>query len=244
LWSRSYAIFQPDSGGAGDAEIRWLAWQLYRAKISGNKVILVMHIPPGIDSYKSAHAGAGKPATEFWQTRYFAQFLELMQSYGNIVQIALAGHTHMDDFRVLGPAGGASPVAFRITPAISPIFGNNPAFSVLQYNLNTGDVSDIATYYLDLAKGGADPKWSLEYRFSSAYGYSPFSAEKLQSLATRIHSDPTVRHLFAGYYAASAPSPITADNWPSYACSETQFTSTDYGNCVASAQSSPAKSNQ
>jgi hypothetical protein len=29
----------------------------------------------------------------------------------------------MDDFRVLGPAGGASPVAFRITPAISPIFG-------------------------------------------------------------------------------------------------------------------------
>jgi len=242
LWSRSHAIFQPDSGDAGDAEIRWLAWQLYRAKISGNQVILVMHIPPGIDSYKSAHAGTGKAAIEFWQSRYFAQFLELMRTYGNIVQLALAGHTHMDDFRVLTPGDNTSQIAFKITPAISPIFGNNPAFSVLQYNLNTGDVSDIATYYLDLAKGGADPKWSLEYRFSTAYGYNTFSPENLRSLATRVHSDPTVRHLFASYYAASAPSPITADNWPSYACSETQFTSTDYGNCVSSAQSSPAKS--
>jgi sphingomyelin phosphodiesterase acid-like 3 len=244
LWSRSHAIFQPDSADAGDAEIGWLTWQLYRAKISGNKVILVMHIPPGIDSYKSAHAGTGKAAIEFWQSRYFAQFLELMKTYGNIVQLALAGHTHMDDFRVLSPGDNPSPIAFRITPAISPIFGNNPAFSVLQYQVGTGQVSDIATYYLDLANGGANPNWVLEYRFSAAYGYNPFSAQTLQSLAAAIHSDPSARQIFARYYAASAPSPITADNWPFYACSETQFTSTDYGNCVSSAQSSPAKSGQ
>jgi predicted MPP superfamily phosphohydrolase len=242
LWSRSHAIFQPDSGDAGDAEIRWLAWQLYRAKISGKKVILVMHIPPGIDSYKSAHAGTGKAAIEFWQSRYFAQFLELMKTYGNIVQLALAGHTHMDDFRVLSPGDNTSPIAFRITPAISPIFGNNPAFSVLQYQVDTGQVSDIATYYLDLANGGADPNWVLEHRFSAAYGYNTFSAQTLQSLAAAIHSDPSVRQIFAHYYAASAQSPVTADNWPFYACSETQFTSTDYGNCVSSAQSSPAQS--
>jgi 3',5'-cyclic AMP phosphodiesterase CpdA len=242
LWSRSHAIFQPDSVDAGDAEIRWLARQLYRAKISGNKVILVMHIPPGIDSYKSAHAGTGKAAIEFWQSRYFAQFLDLMKTYGNIVQLALAGHTHMDDFRVLSPGDNTSPIAFRITPAISPIFGNNPAFSVLQYQVGTGKVSDIATYYLDLAKNGPDPKWALEYRFSTAYGYNTFSATNLQSLAAAIHSDRGVRQLFAGHYAASAPSPITADNWPFYACSETQFTSTDYGNCVSSTQSPPAKS--
>ena len=103
LWSRSHSIFQPDSADAGAAEIQWLGWHLYRAKISGKKVILVMHIPPGIDSYKSAHTGVGKAAIEFWQSRYFAQFLELMKIYGTIVQLALAGHTHMDDFRVLSP---------------------------------------------------------------------------------------------------------------------------------------------
>jgi sphingomyelin phosphodiesterase acid-like 3 len=242
LWSRSYAICGSDSGDAGQAEMHWLSWQLYRAKISGNKVILMMHIPPGIDSYKSAHNGAGKAATEFWQTKFFTQFLDLMKTYGSIVQIALAGHTHMDDFRVLSPGGSAAPVAFRITPAISPIFGNNPGFSVLQYQVSTGEVTDIATYYLNLAGGRSDPKWDLEYRFSNAYGYNTFSAENLQSLAAAIHSDPNVRHVFAGFYATCAPSPIKPDNWQFYACSETQFTSSDYASCLSSLENPAAKS--
>jgi sphingomyelin phosphodiesterase acid-like 3 len=242
LWSRSYAICGSDSGDPGSAEMQWLGWQLYRAKTAGNKVILMMHIPPGIDSYKSAHAGAGKPATEFWQTHFMAQFLDLMKTYGSIVQIALAGHTHMDDFRVLNPGDSTTPIAFRITPAISPIFGNNPAFSVLQYETSTGAVADIATYYLNL--GESDPKWDFEYRFSAAYGYNCFSAENLQSLAARIQSDLSVRQTFASYYAASAPSPITAENWPFYACSETQFTSSDYGSCVSSPKASPTNSHQ
>jgi sphingomyelin phosphodiesterase acid-like 3 len=244
LWSRSYAICGSDSGDAGNAEMQWLGWRLYRAKISGNKVMLMMHIPPGIDSYKSAHAGTGKAATEFWQSHFFIQFLDLMKTYGSIVQIALAGHTHMDDFRVLSPGDSASPIAFRITPAISPIFGNNPGFSVLQYQVGSGEVSDIATYYLNLVGGSADPKWALEYRFSTAYGYNAFSGENLQSLAVAIHSDPSVRHVFAGYYATSAPSPIKAENWQFYACSETQFTSSDYGNCLSGTQKTGKKTDQ
>src|ERR1700751_1615628 len=196
LWSRSYAICGSDSGDAGKAEMQWLSWQLHRAKTSGNKVMLMMHIPPGIDSYKSAHAGAGKAGTEFWQSHFFTQFLDLMKTYGSIAQIALAGHTHMDDFRVLSPGDSTSPIAFRITPAISPIFGNNPGFSVLQYQVGSGEVSDIAPYYLNLAGGRSDPEWALEYRFSNAYGYNTFSAENLQSLAAAIHSDPSVRHVF------------------------------------------------
>jgi hypothetical protein len=242
LWSRSYAICGSGSGDAGKAEMQWLSWQLYRAKTSGNKVMLMMHIPPGIDSYKSAHAGAGKAATEFWQSQFFTQFLDLMKTYGSTVQIALAGHTHMDDFRVLSPDGSASPIAFRITPAISPIFGNNPGFSVLQYQVSTGEVTDIATYYLNLAGGRSDPKWALEYRFSNAYGYNTFSTENLQSLAAAIHSDPSVRHVFAGFYAACAPSPIKPDNWQFYACSETQFTSSDYASCLSSPENPGAKS--
>jgi sphingomyelin phosphodiesterase acid-like 3 len=242
LWSRSYAICGSDCGDAGKAEMQWLSWQLYRAKISGNKVMLMMHIPPGIDSYKSAHAGAEKAAIEFWQGQFFTQFLDLMKTYGSTVQIALAGHTHMDDFRVLSPDGSASPIAFRITPAISPIFGNNPGFSVLQYQFSTGEVTDIATYYLNLAGGRSDPKWALEYRFSNAYGYNAFSAENLQSLTAAIHSDPSVRHLFAGFYAVCAPSPIKPDNWQFYACSETQFTSSDYASCLSSPENPGAKS--
>jgi len=244
LWSRSYAICGSDSGDPGKAEMQWLGWQLYRAKTLGNQVILMMHIPPGIDSYKSAHAGTGKSATEFWQNHFFAEFLDLMKTYGSIVQIALAGHTHMDDFRILSAGGSASPLAFRITPAISPIFGNNPAFSVLQYEVNSGEISDITTYYLNLVGGEPDPKWALEYRFSNAYGFSTFSTKNLLSLAAAIRSDPSVRSVFGGYYAASAPSPITAENWPFYICSETQFVFSDYGNCLANPNNPRANNGQ
>jgi sphingomyelin phosphodiesterase acid-like 3 len=240
LWSPRYSNCGSDGSDPGTAEMQWLGWKLYEAKTLANRVILVMHIPPGIDSYASSRSGNSKSVTQFWRDRYFTQFLELMQSYGGIVQIALAGHTHMDDFRVLSTSGNTPPVAFRITPAISPIFGNNPAFSVLNYSVSTGAVSDIATYYLDLVKGGDNPRWDLEYRFSTAYGYDAFTAGNLETLAAAIHDNPNVRQIFANYYAASAPSPITSNNWPFYVCTETQLTATDYGQCICHVQASPS----
>ncbi len=244
LWSTRYSNCGSDGSDPGAAEMEWLSWKLYETKTLGNKLILVMHIPPGIDGYASAGGGNGKSATQFWQDRYFIQFNELMQNYGDVVQIALAGHTHMDDFRVLSNSGGTPSVVFRITPAISPIFGNNPAFSVLQYSVSTGSISDIATYYLNLVKGGDKPQWSLEYRFSTAYGYDAFTAGNLEALAAAIHAKPDVRQIFAGYYAASAPSPITSSNWPFYICTETQFAVSDYSNCVGNAQISAHKTDK
>jgi sphingomyelin phosphodiesterase acid-like 3 len=239
LWSSNYSNCGADQSDPGAAELDWLSSKLYRAKALGNRVILVMHIPPGIDSYSSAKAGSDKPATEFWQDRYFTRFGVLMQSYGEIVEIAFAGHTHMDDFRVLGSASGGVPIAFRITPAVTPIFGNNPAFSVFDYNLSTCAVSDIATYFLDLAKGGDNPQWALEYRFSKAYGYSAYTAANLEALIDAIQADPNIRQAFAGYYAGSAPSPINPKNWPFYICAQAHFTATDYSSCVSTAQTGP-----
>jgi sphingomyelin phosphodiesterase acid-like 3 len=239
LWSCLYSNCGSDKSDPGAVELDWLSSKLYQAKILGNRVILAMHIPPGIDSYKSAQADHNKPATEFWQDRYFNRFQELMRNYGDIVQIALAGHTHMDDFRVLSAPSGAVPVAFRITPAVSPIFGNNPAFSVLEYSLSTGAISDVATYFLDLAKGGDNPGWALEYRFSKAYRYSALTATNLEALAAGIRADPNIRQVYAHYYAVSAPSPINLSNWPFYVCAETNFTATDYGSCVSATQTGP-----
>jgi sphingomyelin phosphodiesterase acid-like 3 len=238
LWSSFYSNCGADKSDPGAAELDWLSSKLYRAKTLGNRVVLVMHIPPGIDSYSSAKAGGNKPATEFWQDRYFTRFGELMQSYGEIVEVEFAGHTHMDDFRVLSTPGGAA-VAFRITPAVSPIFGNNPAFSIFDYSLSTGGISDLATYFLDLAKGGDNPEWAFEYRFSKAYGYSAYTAQNLEALAARVQADPNIRQIFADYYAASAPSPITPKNWPFYICAEAHLIATDYGSCVSGKQTHP-----
>src|SRR5262249_3308937 len=232
IWSRSYSILGADSRDPGAAEMQWLARKLCQAKTLTHKVILVMHIPPGIDANSSCRRGHDQAPIQFWRDSYFTQFLELMRKYGDIVQIVLAGHTHMDDFRVLGDTGNASPVVFRITPSISPTFGNNPAFSILNYDADSGNLSDIANYYLNLADGGNSPQWVLEYRFPSAYGYSSLTATNLGALAASIHDDPKVRKTFAKYYAVSAPSPINSTNWLFYSCAETRFTSHDYASCT------------
>jgi len=235
LWSPFYSDCESPNGDSGTLEMKWLGSKLDEAKNLGRKVVLVMHIPPGFDAYQNSRSSDCRSVTPFWRDIFIRQFLDLMQRDGDAVEVVLAGHTHMDDFRVLG--SGAHGVAVRITPAVSPVFGNNPAFSLLQYNLKSGAVSDIATYYLDLASGGNDPRWALEYRFSDAYGYPELTSASLGALAERIRDDPKVRQRFAGYFAASAPSPLTPATWLFYSCAENHFSVTDYRDCACAPQS-------
>jgi hypothetical protein len=88
-------------------------------------------------------------------------------------------------------------------------------------------------------KGGDNPGWALEYRFSKVYGYRALTATNLEALAAAIRADPNIRQVFAGYYAVSARSPIGLKNWHFYTCAETHFTTTDYGSCMSGTQTGP-----
>jgi sphingomyelin phosphodiesterase acid-like 3 len=151
-----------------------------------------------------------------------------MSTYSNVVQLAFAGHIHMDDFRIT--AADPSLLPLRITPAVSPIYKNNPAFSVMTYDLTTGSVSDITTYFLALSSEA--PSWSKEYQFSSAYDVGSFSAANLLKVATAIRSGGTAQMTFEKDYAVSAPSPIHSSNLSFYSCAQTLFSTTSYSDCV------------
>lgn len=227
FWSTSYKSCAPNSGDPGEAELEWLGWKLYTASLLHRGVTLVMHIPPGMDAYNSSHAQCQDPVP-FWQEKYQTRFSALMNTYSNVVQLAFAGHIHMDDFRVI--AGDPSLLPLRITPAMSPIYKNNPAFSVMTYDLTTGSVSDITTYFLALSSEA--PSWSKEYQFSSAYNVSSFSAANLLKVATAIRSGATAQMTFEKDYAVSAPSPIYSSNLSFYSCAQTLFSTTSYSDCV------------
>jgi hypothetical protein len=198
-------------------------------------VTLVMHIPPGMDAYNSSRVRCQAPVS-FWQDKYLAEFNLLMSTYSNVVQLAFAGHIHMDDFRVT--VGDPSLLPLRITPSVSPIFGNNPAFSVMTYDLTTASVSDITTYFLSLSS--QTPSWSEEYQFSSAYDIRSFSAANLSTVAGAIRSGGAARATFENDYAVSAPSPIHPSNLFFYSCAQTHFSATSYSDCACGvAQSVP-----
>ena len=134
-------------GDPGRATLAWLEAELAAAKEAQERVWLLYHIPPGIDGYATLRQGAC-PGTmiPMWDQAYAGAFLALLKRYADTVTASFAGHTHMDDFRLIGDAEGRYGFAL-ITPAVSPIFGQNPAFRTFVYDA-AGGILDQTTYDL------------------------------------------------------------------------------------------------
>jgi sphingomyelin phosphodiesterase acid-like 3 len=244
LWSMRYEDrCNPAGGDPGAAQLGWLEWTLYRTKLAGRSASLLFHIPPGIDGYSSSHGSGHGPGacraavTPFLKEAYATPFLGLLEQYGDILQDSYAGHTHMDDFRVLTAAAGEPILLTHITPAISPIYQNNPGFGVVLYERASGDVIDYATVYLTnlAAAGRAEPaKWAIEYTFRDAYGYTAYDPDTALELAQSIKADAAVRDDYVTFYpvtTASAKPPIDQQNWRAYACAQTELTPEAFAAC-------------
>ncbi|HTA76016.1 MAG TPA: metallophosphoesterase [bacterium] len=221
-WSNRY---EPDScysrpnDKAGDREMAWLKTCLVRARNSRQKVILVMHIPPQVDIFNTLKAmttgGKKKVGKFFWDKKYEKIFVNLMMDYSDTVVFAYAGHTHMDDFRLLNNRQGNPFLVTHLCPAVSPIRVNNPGFQVMRFDKSTGEVRDVYTYYLkNLSSArGTGGQWGMEYDFDSAYGLEAYNAHTLKALTDRFDADNVKLSLFAKYYIVSAPEVITAKTW-------------------------------
>ncbi len=233
FWSASYKSCTPNSGDP--AKPRWSGWagSFIRRGCCITGVTLVMHIPPGMDAYNSARGKCQSPVP-FWQAKYSTEFSALMSAYSDVVHVAFAGHLHRDDFWIVAadpPSIDTASLPLRITPSVSPIFKNDPAFSVTAYDRTTAAVSDITTFFLALSS--QTPLWAKEYQFDGAYGVSSFSAVNLSGIAAAIRSgDGRARATYEQNYAVSTPSPIHPSNFSFYSCAQSYFTPASYSQCV------------
>lgn len=188
----------------GQEEMHWLENQLVEARLQKNKVWLIFHIPPGIDGYATAHANdsaALMKIVPMWKPIYTGQFAKLLAQYRDTVTISLAGHEHTDDFRLI--AGSV----VLMTPGLSPIVGQNPAFRIVAFQRN-GNLSDETTYYfsnLEMASGGTVPKWKLEYDFAQTWGLRPLNFKNFNQLYRRIENGSAVRDRWSSLYSVSHP---------------------------------------
>jgi hypothetical protein len=152
-----------------------------------------------------------------------------------VVTLMLAGHTHMDEYRIL-PTGNV----LEQLPSISPCFGNNPAFKVLTVAKDTLTATDYNSFYYDLAS--MPEQFTGLYQLSAAYGASGPLNSSLQQLYPRLVGNPTQRGAYIYYYDSGstgenpltkAPwNPINAGNWPIFACTISKTDEPDYINCV------------
>jgi hypothetical protein len=237
-------------GDPARATLAWLEAELAAAREAQERVWLLYHIPPGIDGYATLRQGAC-PGTmiPMWNQAYAGPFLALLRRYADTVTVSFAGHTHMDDFRLIGDAEGRYGFAL-ITPGVSPIFGQNPAFRTVVYDA-AGGLIDQTTYHLTnlpqatAAAGGVPPDWRAEYTFTRQWSLPRVDLLSLDRLYSLIKDAPAEREQWHMIFPVSSPvywAPFSAGSEQlaqavrAFRCASGNVAPSDYGQCYCSAQ--------
>jgi hypothetical protein len=221
---------------AGWQQMTWLASELASAAQNGEKVWIITHIPPGVNVGTTL---SNKQITDFWQTKnrnaqgqtFLEAFSALTVEYSSVIAGIFCGHTHMDQFRLISDQGVS--IAFvHVTPAVSPQFGNNPAFQVLTYDPATFGVIDFETYRY----GYLPNVWAGEYSFDLTYGLSLYDPANLETLFDQLPQDAAARKHVTDYFDVNNPGykPITAKTQRPYWCGIAYLTNQDFVACTGS----------
>ena len=225
-------------------EMAWLNATL--ANYAGQKIWFITHVPPGIDTFTSLLQPAGTQPVMFLAPKYNDALVStLANSKANVVA-ALAAHTHMNDYRIIGLDASRPTIGMLVNPAVSPIFASNPTFTQILVDENTGAIEDARYYTIDdlaaLAKGTERAaRWRLEYDFNTVYGKGAIDASHLADVQHDIFNDEKIRKHYEVYHdGGSGRAPITDATWRAYWCANVALNMTAYLAC-ASPEVQPVK---
>ncbi|MGA7830058.1 MAG: metallophosphoesterase [Terracidiphilus sp.] len=247
-----------------EAQLVWLHQQLAEARVNKQRVWVMGHIPPGVDLYSSAKKMAtlciGGDPSMFLSSEKLA---DLLAEYGDVVQLAIFAHTHMDELRILktgknryaAKAGvkelktvpdfdnymadnPASDVAVKMLPSISPINGNKPSFTIARINPATAALADYQVIAASNSSG-VDVAWTEEYDFARSYHEAEFTSATVAQIVDRFAADPNASTQASQEYirnfSAGNPSPLLRLFWPQYVCVLSHDSAQEFKACVCPA---------
>jgi len=196
----------------GLQELAWLDAELQLAQREHKRVWLLFHIPPGMDVFDTVQYGGSCPmvsAGTFWKAEYQQKYLQITAAHRRIILGAFAGHTHQDEFRIVNGA------FVHITPSISPVFGNNPAFQIVTID-SKARIVDYTVHHLP----NVTLPWAREYAFDEAYGRKRYDTASLTAVASAINSSPGVRTKYFTFLGSGAPKAASDSlaKWLGYWC--------------------------
>jgi hypothetical protein len=200
-------------------QFAWFDIQLANAKATHKKVWLLMHAPPGaVESTTGLQpndTGQIAVATMMWVDSNQLTFMGIINKYPGVIAMSLAGHTHMDEFRLMSPGN-----ALAITAGISPYFGNNPAYKIFALDSLSLAPTDYSAVYFNLLANPLPSQFTNYYTFSQAYGLEgPLAASLAVLFPTLIASNTAQNQYRAAFYSGNTiGNPITNLNWPVYWC--------------------------
>lgn len=201
---------------AGNQQLDWMESELLSAKNAGEKVWLIMHIPPGLDAYavNSANCPTSPTTSQaMWahlprQTgsqpvvQWLDRFISAVEAHQSDITGILYGHTHMDEIRRIYASDNQTITEVALAaPGITPQHNNNPGFKVVSYDVTSKELLNAVTHYRTLS----DKTWA-SYDLQSTYGCSSgstlfdcFKGLTLDNLNTDMDKIFTVMNGAAGY---------------------------------------------
>jgi hypothetical protein len=200
---------------AVDAELAWFDSKLAAAKSAGKKVWLLMHAPPGADEGTTAKSVAANghlsSATMMWEPNYQATFMQTLAKYPGVIALTLAGHTHMDEYRIM-PSGNV----VEIVPGISPCFGNDPAYKLFTMDSVTKAPTNYSSFNYDLST--MPSQFGAYYKYSDVYSLKGSLESSLEQLYPGLVTNSALQTLYREHYYSgyNTFNPITDTNWPVY----------------------------
>jgi len=221
-----------DDPGPGIVELSWFASELADSAQNFQKVWVVLHIPTGTDSdaAASALAASGKAAYKGYLSDGFNNaFTALEAAYDTTIEATFAGHTHRDDFRLIGAEDGSGVAGLiRISPAITLYSDSNPGYQVYSYDAQSASLLDETTYALNIQS--SSPTWSKEYDYAQTYGQGLATPQQWQEAYAGILTNPVSQSAYLTYYNGDAVGQraITAANAQAYLLAPGFATSASY----------------
>ncbi|MBT3181022.1 MAG: hypothetical protein HN337_00780, partial [Deltaproteobacteria bacterium] len=234
-------LFSPEavSGSemAAETQLSWFDTELANASAAGKRVWILLHIPPGADIFSSVSSymddsGLLSDAAMMWQEAYQQSFLTTLNTYRDSVDAIFSGHTHMDEYRLALEDGNSWKLEIITTPAISPLFGNNPAFKVLTVGGGGWKPQDYEAFNISLDSD--DQVFASYYTFSDAYELDGVLESSFATLYSELGSDDSKKATYIDHYYSgnNSSNPIDNTNWPAYRCAIGEMDKSAYIECV------------
>lgn len=214
---------------AAQEELQWLKSQLKIAKSNHQFVLIACHIPVGIDIYLSWTLPY-KIIKNFWLPSYTKEFLSIVQQYSDSISGVVTGHVHVDLFQFTIEGEHNKHIPMIITPSISPIFGNNPAIKVFNYDADSFQLQNFERYYKSLTNTSSD--WRKGNRLNSIHQadcHYCYLSDVVQHLVVNNY----LLNFITRYYSGNQDIESDDNDWISYYwCSMYANDIRKYKNCL------------
>jgi sphingomyelin phosphodiesterase acid-like 3 len=228
---------------AADEQLTWLRQQLAEARANKQKIWVMGHIPPGVDLHstvtKMVDVCGGKSPVMFLSSEKMA---DVIAEFSDVVELAIFGHTHMDELRLLkddgqNPASGKN-VAVKMVASISPINGNHPSITVAQIDPSSAELVDYKVFAAS-NQSGVGAAWTEEYDFARSYHEAEFTSSSVSQLIAGFAADPVAitpaSQNYIEDFSVGFATPLLRLAWPQYVCTLSNHTQQTFKACVCPA---------